>query len=101
MKNFYNTALGADGEFVVIAQNNNYEINYDTYNSGFDLDIEQAPFSANRAAAEANFLSLIGASQADACKLAVSVSAESAANSGYGLSARLPLSFCASSAVVQ
>jgi hypothetical protein len=91
VNNFYATALGADGEFIRLAQNN-YKIDYDTDNSSFDLDVDPASFDTGRASAEANFLTLLGISQTDACKLTVAVS-EVAASS----SLRLPLSFCASS----
>jgi hypothetical protein len=92
VNNFYTNAAGAEDEFVILAQNGNYVIDYDTDNSGFDLDVAQASFDANRLAAETTFLSLLGVSQAAACKLTVAVS-EAAASS----SLRLPLSFCASS----
>jgi hypothetical protein len=96
VKNFYKTALGAEDEFIIITQNDNYEINYNTTDSGFYLDIKQAPFDANRASAETNFLNLLGVSQVDACKLTVAVGVEPTADSGLSGKA-LPLSFCASS----
>jgi hypothetical protein len=96
VNNFYKIALGAEDQFIVIARNDSYGINYDTDNSGFDIDIKQPPFDANRAAAETDFLKLLGVDQPDACKLAVAVEAEAAANGGLG-GESLPLSFCATS----
>lgn len=96
VNNFYKTALGAEDEFIVIAKNDHYEINYDTTDSGFYLDIKQAPFGENRASAETSFLNLLGVSHIDACKLTVAEGAEPAANSGLS-GGLLPLSFCASS----
>lgn len=95
VNNFYKIAPGAEDEFIVIARNDNYEINYDTTNSGFYIDIKQPPFTANRASAEADFLNLLGVNQADACKLTVAIGAEPAASAGSGGS--FPLSFCVSS----
>ena len=96
LNNYYKAALGAEDEFIVIAKNDSYEINYDTTDSGFYLDIKQAPFNANRVLAEASFLNLLGVSRIDACKLTVVEGAETAANSGLkGRS--FSLSFCASS----
>ena len=96
VNNFYKTALGAEDEFIIIAKNSNYEINYDTNDSGFDLDIKQPPFDANRASAEENFLSVLGVSKSDACKLTVAVEAEVAADPNSKRES-FPLSFCASS----
>jgi hypothetical protein len=92
--NFYKTALGAEDEFIVIARNNDYEINYDTSGSGFYIDIKQAPFNTNRASAEKDFLNLLGVDQIDACKLSVAVGAEPAADGNLN-GGMLPLSFCA------
>jgi hypothetical protein len=94
--NFYKTALGAKEAFVVLAQNDNYEIGYDTDSSGFYLDIKQSPFGINLASAETDFLKLLNINQIDACKLTVVVTTESIASSS--LSGKLsPLSFCVSS----
>lgn len=94
--NFYKEALGAEDEFIILARNDNYEINYDTTDSGFYLDIKQPPFAINRTSAELNFLTLLGVGQSDACKLKVAVGAEPAADAGLN-GQSLPLSFCSSS----
>lgn len=91
MDNFYAKALGADDQFIVIAQNANYEATYDTDTNNFYLYIAQAPFDANRAQAESDFLALLNIDQSDACKL--NVSEGFASGSLYG-SQQLPLSFC-------
>jgi hypothetical protein len=96
VNNFYKSALGAEDEFIILAKNNDYEINYDTDSSAFYLDIKQAPFDINRASAEANFLNLLGVDQLDACKLTVAVGAEPVVDSGLNGKVS-PLSFCASS----
>jgi hypothetical protein len=96
MDNFYAKALGADDQFIVMAQNANYEITYDTNTNNFYLTITQAPFDANRIQAESGFLSLLNIDQSDACKL--SVSEGFASGSLYG-SQTLALSFCGTGAI--
>ncbi len=92
LNNFYSSALGAQDEFVVLARTGSYEIDYDTYTSGFDIDILGGSLSADQPPAEAAFLAMLGIAKTNACRLTVAVS-ETAVSSTM----RLPLSFCASS----
>lgn len=71
VRNFYASALGAEEQFVILKKNENYEINYDTYTSGFSIYISAAPFAANRLAAEKDFLDILGIDAIEACKLNV------------------------------
>jgi hypothetical protein len=95
VKNFYtaaNTQLSDDG-VLVIAQTSDYLISYDPTNSSFWVGISGTPFATVRPEAEAAFLSALGVSKSDACKLSVSVGVPYAAgNSMDGQSS--PLSFC-------
>ena len=92
MKNFYASALGATEQFVIIKRTDAYELNYDTYTSGFSIIIIKAPMEQNRATAEAAFLDVLDISKSDACKLNVWVGSSIDNNSGQNLH----LSFCGS-----
>lgn len=71
VKNFYKRTLGFDEQFVVFEKTQGYELNYDSYTSGFSVYISAAPFAANRLTAEKSFLDALGISREDACKLKV------------------------------
>jgi len=93
--NFYaasSTQVGTDG-VLIIKQTPDYWFTYDPSDSSFWIAISGAPFATVRAAAEQDFLATLGVSQADACKLDLSVGVPySAGNPMNGQS--LPPSFC-------
>jgi hypothetical protein len=95
MNNFYQSSLGAQEQYIILKQNANYEINYDTYVSMFYIYVFQAPFSTNRTQAENDFLTTLNISQADACKLDVGEGAAPSVDQSLA-SSTLPLSFCGS-----
>ncbi|MDR3378605.1 MAG: hypothetical protein P4M10_07965 [Verrucomicrobiae bacterium] len=92
VNNFYKTALGAEEQFVVLAQGQDYEITYNVNTSSFYINVLQTPFDAGRAAGEAGLLQILGVTRADACKLDVT---EGAAGNTSG---KIFLSFCGASA---
>ncbi len=73
VKNFYNTKAYAtqDQQTVVLAQNDSYTIDYYRADSSFGIGLLSGPFQATRNAAESVFLSQLGVSKSDACKLTV------------------------------
>lgn len=76
VNNFYGTMdyITEDDETVVLAENDNYSISYYRPDSGFIIVFTSVPagtFQTERAAAESAFLSQLGISQSDACKLSV------------------------------
>jgi hypothetical protein len=93
--NFYaasSTQVGEDGT-LIIKQTSDYWFSYDPSDSSFWIAISGTPFAAVQQAAEQDFLTTLGVSKADACKLDVSVGVPySAGNPLDGQS--LPLSFC-------
>lgn len=72
--NFYKTAEGFDGDALVFFSSPQYQLLYDIENSAFGIYIVGSELTKTRAAAEKEFLVQLGISQADACKLNVSVS---------------------------
>ncbi len=95
-RNFYQKALGAREQFIVIEQNDMYEITYDVETSGFFANIKSGPLAETRPRAEAALLSALGVNQADACKLEVGVGIESAVDIAASRQI-LRLSFCGTS----
>ena len=93
VKNFYKNAAGAAEQFIVMKKNDNEEINYDTYTSGFSIIIAKSPVSLYRPQAEGDFLGLLGISQVDACKLKVFEGVSSAVDQNLA-GRNLGLSFC-------
>jgi len=94
VKNFYlsNPKVDYDGN-VLVAETQNYFISYDTSDSSFWIAITSEPFNTWRALAEADFISILGITQRDACKLSVSEGIPyDATNALSGKS--FPLSFC-------
>jgi hypothetical protein len=71
VNNFYKTAafITQDGQTVAIAQTSSYSIAYNVLYSSFVITVLAPPLEANREAAEAAFLSSLGISKQDACKL--------------------------------
>ena len=94
VKNFYASAAGATEQFIVMKKNGSEEITYDTYTSGFSVFISAAPFEANRAAAESNFLEILEITKVDACKLNVWVGVPVSVDPAFA-GRNLGLSFCA------
>jgi hypothetical protein len=79
------------GDTTVIKQNDNYSIVYFSVDQSFLITILAEPVQANREAAEQEFLNNLQISQADACKLTVSLAvpagvSEALAGQNYGLS---------------
>jgi hypothetical protein len=94
INNFYasNPPVDQDGDFL-IKQTANYVISYDPLESAFWLGITGSPFATWQSAAEQDFLTTLGVSEADACKLDVTSGViYSPGNPNDGES--LPLSFC-------
>lgn len=72
VNNFYKNIVASEGEILVLGQNANYQITYDTENSSFYIDVLASVTNvAAQNDAESAFLSLLGVSKADACKLDV------------------------------
>jgi hypothetical protein len=87
--------IGDDG-VLLVKQTPNYWITYDPSDSSFWIAVSSTPFAAIRATVEQDFVAILGVSQADACKLDVSVGVPySAGNPMNGKS--FPLSFCPTS----
>lgn len=95
VNNFYlsNPPVTDGGETVILASTTAYLITYDTTDSSFWIGIDPTQFDAVRPAAEQAFLSVLGVSSADACKLDVVVSAFWSATSSFD-GESFPLSFC-------
>jgi hypothetical protein len=98
VNNFYLSNPPVDeAEDVAIKQTTNYYIVYDPSSSSFWLGIISVPFANWRTVVEADFLTTLGISQADACKLNVTVGVVySPGNPDNGQS--FPLSFCSGGA---
>lgn len=71
VKNFYKMPLALDQEFLILADNSDYQINYDTERSQFAISLKNIPLDAARTKAEADFLNMLGISSGDACRLNV------------------------------
>lgn len=91
MNNFYQTGVGAQEQYIIIKQNDNYEINYDTYFSGFYIAIKGQPFATWQTAAEQDFLQTLGVTTTDACNLTVAEG-----NEAVSSTEKYALSFCSS-----
>lgn len=98
VNNFYNTAsyTTQDGQTVVLQDQADYQIVYNVSDSSFIISILATPLEANRQAAESAFLSQLGISQADACKLKVSEGVPIGVSNQYP-GVNFPLSFCGNS----
>jgi hypothetical protein len=95
INNIYKTALYIDQDLqaVVVQDNSDYLITYNISDSSFSITIFGTPVVAARNAAEGAFLSSLGVSKQDACKLTVHAGVPAdAANQYVGQS--FPLSFC-------
>ncbi len=96
--NFYKNAsyVTQDQQTVVIRQTPTYDINYNVSDSSFIISILSLPFDTARQAAEAEFLSALGISQQDACRLKVYEGVPAYVSDQY-IGQLFPLSFCATS----
>jgi hypothetical protein len=95
MNNFYKSPdyIAQDQQAVVIRQTATSTIIYNISDSSFWVGVNGTPFSDLRNAAEKYFLTTLGISEGDACKLNVTEGViYSANNPDYGKS--FPLSFC-------
>jgi hypothetical protein len=97
VNNFYKTDayITEDQQTVVLVENDNYTIVYNRDDSGFIiafLSMQNSSLQALRAAAEADFLSQLGVSESDACKLNVDESVTDKTSADYG--SAMGLSFC-------
>ncbi len=95
--NFYKSAdyIAQGQQAVVVQQTLTYGIFYNTSDSSFVITVFGMPFEAVRPTAEAAFLTKLGISQADACKLTVIENTSGNLNNpDEGMS--FPLSFCSS-----
>jgi hypothetical protein len=93
VNNFRKTVLAEDEEYVTFANAAGYQLIYDTDTSAFVVDVTAGPLTTTRPAAEAALLNVLGVSESDACKLAVTVGVEPSVDPTYANQA-LRLSFC-------
>jgi hypothetical protein len=98
INNFYNLPLAIDEEFLILKNTNDYQITYDTDNNQFFVYASSSPLDAARQKGETAFLSLLGVSQQDACKLNV---LEGFPQGSSMANAQLGLSFCSSGGAFQ
>ena len=98
INNFYLTNPPIDdGGDIVIKQTDSYTISYDPTDSSFWIGISAVPFMTWQPVAEQDFLTTLGVSKADACKLKVTSGAIYSLGNPFD-GASLPLSFCAGGA---
>jgi hypothetical protein len=101
MNNFYTANPPVvDGGTIIIKQTPNYAITYDPNTDEFWLAILGTPFVTWQTAAEQDFLTTLGVSEADACKLDVTsgvVYSPGDPNDGKDF----PLSFCGGNSAFQ
>lgn len=93
MNNFYTTEVSYDEGTLIFKQTPDYSLTYNTANSSFWIDITAGDPPTEEKAAEADLLSKLGITQAEACELNASWSVEysvdpSMAGQDY------PLTFC-------
>ncbi len=95
IKNFYNNAsyITQDQQAVVIQENVQYTIVYNVGDSSFVISLLSTPLEAARQAAESAFLSALGISEQDACKLEVYEGVPISISDEYP-GESFPLSFC-------
>lgn len=71
VKNFFPNIVDTEEELVILRDNDDYEIAYNTKTSTFYLYIRSNSLVVARAQAEKDLLDLLGINQVDACKLRV------------------------------
>ena len=95
VNNFYKhpVEISSDRTSVLVAKSGAYLIGYYTPNSAFIIAIMATPVPEMQTEAEAVFLSTLGISKGDACKLNVNVGVPYRVDPSYA-GENLPLSFC-------
>ena len=94
MNNFYNTAKEINSERdALINKDDHFQFSYISNGESFIISILEEPIWENRQAAELSFLSNLGISQEQACKLTVSVGVPRWVSEEYS-GRNLGLSFC-------
>lgn len=95
VNNFYQNAqtITQDGQAVIIQNSGEYVITYNVPDSSFAIAILSTPLEAARQAAESAFLSALGISKEDACKLTVYEGVPISVSDEYP-GESFPLSFC-------
>lgn len=96
VKNFYKNAVGQEEEYVIFERSAGYDLLYSLQDSSFVVSIKSGTLSQVQPQAEQAFLSDLGISQSDACRLVVVVGVNPSVDPSLANQA-LPLSFCASS----
>ncbi len=71
VKNFYKTLVDTEEGFIIMADNENYQISYDRSTSKFYVDLKTE--TASQQKSESELLNILGIGQQDACKLNVIV----------------------------
>jgi hypothetical protein len=93
VKNFYlNNPAIIEESTAVVFSTDVYEIDYQIADSSFSLVLRKGPVAQVQSDAERSFLSVLGISREDACKLSVSVIISLAADATGGRTSGL--SFC-------
>lgn len=94
MNNFYKTAKEVNSERDVLVQKDNrFDVTYISSGGNFIIGILQEPIEENRLVAERAFLSGLGISEAQACRLTVWVGVPREVSEAYS-GRNLGLSFC-------
>lgn len=95
VNNFYQSAnyITQDKQTVAVADTPDYVIAYNVTDSSFAIALLSIPLEAARQAAENTFLSKLGISQQDACKLSVYEGVPASVSDKY-VGQSFPLSFC-------
>jgi hypothetical protein len=95
VKNFYQSAdfITQDQQTVAVKDTSDYVIAYNVSDSSFAITLLSTPLETARQAAESAFLSQLGVSQQDACKLTVYEGVPAGVSDQY-VGQSFPLSFC-------
>ncbi len=95
VRNFYKDFVSRsyDKTSITVAATTSYSISYYAPDGSFSISIDRPPFVAVRAAAETAFITNLGISRSDACKLKVSVGTSLSVDPNYA-GKNLGLSFC-------
>ncbi|MGD1003729.1 MAG: hypothetical protein ABR884_04125 [Minisyncoccia bacterium] len=95
VKNFYQSAdyITQDQQTVAVSQTTDYVIAYNVSDSSFAIALLSTPLEAARQAAESAFLTQLGISQQDACKLTVYEGVPASVSDQY-IGQNFSLSFC-------
>lgn len=98
MNNFYSLPLIVDEEFLILQNTDQYQINFNTETNQFYIYFSSSPSTVLRGQVEGDFLTLLGISQSDACKLNI---AEGFLGNLPVASQQQDLSFCSSGGAFQ